>query len=196
MMLRRKMRTGLARDTRGNTIVEFAFIAPVLLLMFMGFFDLCYQQYFTSVLRGVVEKAGRDSTLEDGPNKITAIDNRVRELSGQVNKDATYTFSRKSFKKFGDVNQLEPFTDANNNGSYDVGECFEDHNLSGSRDLFVGKDGQGGADDVVVYVVQATYPRLFPMYGLLGWTQNNVVTAQTVLRNQPYADQAKVVCAP
>ena len=40
-----------------------------------------------------------------------------------------------------------------------------------------------------MYTASVTYPRLFPMYGLLGWTQNETISASTTLRNQPYGTQ-------
>ena len=55
-----------AADTRGLTIIEFAIIAPTLLVLMMGTFDLGFRAYATSVLQGEVQKAARDATLETG----------------------------------------------------------------------------------------------------------------------------------
>jgi hypothetical protein len=35
----------------------------------------------------------------------------------------------------------------------------------------------------------ATYPRLFPVAGLLGWPKTQTISATTLLKNQPYATQ-------
>ena len=50
--------------------------------------------------------------------------------------------------------------------------------------------GQGGADDAVLYTVSVKYKRLFPMAKMFGWSSDLTVKASTVLRNQPYGEQA------
>ena len=55
---------GIRRDRRGVTVVEFALVAPVMLLMIMGLGELAYEGYVESVLTGAVQKAGRDSTIQ------------------------------------------------------------------------------------------------------------------------------------
>jgi len=83
----------------------------------------------------------------------------------------------------------EPFTDSNGNGVRDPGECFTDENGNGSWDQDPGAAGQGGASAVTVYTMTATYPRLFPVAGLLGWPKTQTISATTLLKNQPYATQ-------
>jgi Flp pilus assembly protein TadG len=101
----------------------------------------------------------------------------------------------------------EAFTDVNGNGVYDVGEPFvdtmsapdgvcnngevyvdEDNSTSWTANL--GRTGQGGAKDAVVYRVEVNYPAVFPLYSFLGMSNQKQITATTVLRNQPYGDQA------
>ena len=91
---------------------------------------------------------------------------------------------------------MEPFIDSKYptasdpvDGICNHGEPYTDENNSGSRDSS-GADGQGGARDITVYTAKVSYPRIFPMYGLLGWTPNITASATTVLRNQPYGQQA------
>ena len=50
MLLLRRLR----RDRSAVTIVEFAMIAPVMLLLLLGLFDLGYRTYATSVLQGAL----------------------------------------------------------------------------------------------------------------------------------------------
>jgi Flp pilus assembly protein TadG len=159
----------LAKDERAIYTVEFAFLAPVLLLLLMGFFDLAHRGYAMAVLQGAVQKAGRDATLESGQ---------------------TGTSSRLSYTDFSNVGDPEVFKDRIPlNGKYDAGECFEDVNGNGRWDADLGKAGQGSAQDAVLYKMEVTYPRLLPLASMLGWTANQKVSASTVLRNQPYGDQ-------
>src|SRR3546814_7855992 len=53
-------------DASGNTIVEFAFVGPVLVLLLMGTLDVGHTLYMQAVLQGVMQKAARDSALESG----------------------------------------------------------------------------------------------------------------------------------
>ena len=49
----------LRRDKRGVTVLEFAFVAPVLILILMFLFDTAYYLYARAILSGEVQAAGR-----------------------------------------------------------------------------------------------------------------------------------------
>lgn len=185
----------LGSDSRGVTAVEFAIIAPIMLFMTMGLMEIGYQAYVQSILEGALNKAARDSSLETGANQAANIDARVQSMVRKVARKATFTTTRKSYHSFSDVGKAEAFTDSNNNGAYDVGECFVDANANTQWDAEQGRTGQGGADDIVSYRMTARYPELFPLSGMLGWSKFRDVTAMTTLRNQPFGQQApKAVC--
>lgn len=186
--------TRLASDNRGNTAIEFAIVAPVMVLMMMGLGDLLHQTYTQSILNGAIQKAGRDSSIQGGANQTAALDEKVMAMVRRVAGDATYTSSRKSYSTFSRVGP-EPFTDASPfNGVRDPGECFDDINGNGSWDADPGKTGQGGANDVTVYKIIVTYTRVFPVAKMLGQSDTQTISAQTLLKNQPYASQ--VVATP
>lgn len=189
--MRRRLRT-LAADARGATIIEFAMVVPVMLLLIMGLGDIAYQAYLQAVLTGAVQKAGRDGTIQNNAsaNAGTTLDQRVMSQVVGVARTATGTSSRKSFGQFGYI-AAEPFQDNNNNGVYDAPtECFTDVNGNGTRDLDPGIAGQGGANDVVVYTMTVQFSRLFPLAKMIGWPQRATISATTILKNQPYATQA------
>lgn len=188
--MKRGLLRRLRRDRRGATVTEFAVVAPVMLLVTMGMCDLAYQSYVQAMLSGALQRAGRDSTIQGAANRTDAIDAKVKAAVQSVAASATFTTSRKSYANFGQV-APEPFQDNNGNNSYDqASECFTDTNGNGKWDTDPGLDGQGGANDVVFYTIAATYPRLFPMAGLMGWSSSQTVSASTVLKNQPYANQS------
>lgn len=187
-MIRRTMKS-LRHNCRGNTMMEFAIVAPVLLTLTFAGFDLGYRTYIGSTLQGVVEKAGRDATLEGGAAALSSIDAKVYSTVHPLVDQGVFTFTRKNYESFSRAGQAENFTDGNSNGIRDPGECFQDENGNRTWDTDSGSEGVGGARDIVVYTAKVKYERLFPMYGLLGWSQEQTSSATTVLRNQPFATQ-------
>lgn len=184
----RRGHPSIARNERGNTIVEFAMVLPVMLTLIMGLGELAYRAYVQSVLTGAMQKAGRDSTIQGASTQSTTIDAAVMNVVWKVAGSATYVSSRESYAQFGYIGP-EPFTDSNGNGIRDKGECFTDINGNGTWDADPGTTGQGGADDVTVYTMTVTYPHLFPVAKWFGWGSNQTIAATTILKNQPYASQ-------
>lgn len=177
------------RDRRGSALTEFGILAPVMIALWMGLGDILYQTYLQSILNGAVQKAGRDSGIEGGANNISAIDTKVQASVRVLAKNASFASVRKNYDSFTEV-APEPFTDTNNNGVRDAGECYTDQNANGSWDADPGQSGQGGAGAVTLYTMTVTYPRLFPVWGFLGVPNSQSISASTLLKNQPYATQS------
>lgn len=187
MTVRRPSRLGA--DARGVSTVEFALVAPVLLMTLFGIFDIGYTTYIGAQLQGAIQKAARDSTLEGAGSKEATLDGKVSDAVHIIVPSATLDFTRKAYSTFSAVGQPEDFTDANSNGVCDDGEPFEDANANGTWDDDRGTVGFGGARDATLYTVEVTYKRPFPVTSFLGQDGNFTLTANTVLRNQPYGAQ-------
>ena len=172
--------------------VEFALIAPVLLVLLMGLFDLAYTMYTSALLEGAIQKAARDATIEGASAYSAELDDRVREIVDDIAPQAVVVPTRKWYTNFTDVRQPEDFTDVNHNGTCDVGEPYEDINANDAWDADRGSTGNGGARDAVLYEVRVTYRRLFPVAGFIGQSNDFTLVTQTVLRNQPYGLQGGV----
>ena len=182
----------LAADRGGVTVVEFAMIAPVLMLMIMGLFDIAHTQYTSAVLHGALQKAGRDLTLESASNRQTSIDARVRDqVASVMPAGAQITYEKLSHFDFSDVDLAEEFTDQNSDNRCNNNEPFVDSNNNTRWDADRGMDGIGGARDVIVYTANVTYPRMFPLFAMIGASSNVTLKAATVLRNQPFDEQNK-----
>ncbi len=180
----------LGRDTDGVSAVEFALIAPVLLMMVMGIFDLGHNMYTTSMLQGAIQQAARNSTIEGAASNPAALDGMVTKAVRAVSPNSTLQFSRAAYTNFTDMVQPEDFVDSDNDDVCNNGEPFEDANANGTWDVDQGIAGQGGARDAVMYIVTVSYPRLFPIARLIpGQTDTFTMRSQTVLRNQPYGLQ-------
>jgi Flp pilus assembly pilin Flp len=179
----------LDRDDRGATAIEFAAIAPALLMVILGLLDLSYNIYATSVLEGAIQEAGRNSTIEGAEGRGMAIDNRVRERVDPIVPNAAIAFDRRAYIDYSDVGRPEAFNDLNGDGICNDGEPFEDVNDNGVWDEDRGRADMGGARDAVLYTVTLSYPRAFPLMKLLGFDGTVTARARTVLRNQPYGQQ-------
>ena len=138
---------------------------------------------------GAVQKAGRDSSLETGDT--TVADEKVREQVEPVLPDVEISSERVSYFDFTDIGRAEAWNDANGDGSCDNGEAYTDENRNGDWDADIGANGNGGADDVVVYTVNATYTPVFRIPLLPHQWNERTLSSSTVRKNQPFADQAE-----
>ncbi len=192
----RRNRTSLRRDERGVTIVEFAIVAPVMILLIMGLAELSYRIYVQSILTGAMQKAARDSAIQGGAQQITTLDRSVMSAVWGVAPNATYSSSRDFYTQYNYIDH-EPYTDGIGADPPDKvcnhNEPYVDTNANNRYDANLAQSGQGGASDVVLYRIEVTYPNLFPMSGLLGWTALRTIRSTTLLKNQPFATQSKAV---
>lgn len=171
----------------GVSATEFALIAPVFLTLLLGILDIGQMGYGNAVLNGAVQKAARDSALETGDT--AAADALVQQIVAPVFPGATYTSSRTSYYDFADIGRAERWNDANNNGTCDNSEAYVDENENGAWDADIGLDGNGGANDVVVYSVTASYQPVFRVPFLPEKWRTRSVTGSAIKKNQPFADQ-------
>ena len=184
MIWRRKF----ADDQSGAAIVEFALIAPVLLMTLFGLFDLGHGMYTKAMLQGAIEKASRDSTIES--STTGALDAKVSAVVRRIAPNAILGFTRTSYTSFSDVGAPETYVDTNANSTCDNGETFEDANRNGIWDAEQGRTGNGGARDAILYNVTVSYPRQFPIARLVGQSNTMQMSVTTILRNQPYGLQS------
>lgn len=186
LLLPRRLRN-IRRDQSGATLTEFGFVAPILVLMIMGIFDMAHTQYTSALVNGAMQKAGRDLTLESAGTNVNEIDQTViDQVRNVAPENSTIELVKLSHFDFEDIGEEEEYDDANGNTVCDNGEVFVDANNNGQWDNDRGEEGIGGARDAVLYTATVTYERVFPMYGLAGLPQNVEIRASTVLRNQPY----------
>ncbi|AUW59122.1 tight adherence protein TadE [Sphingobium sp. SCG-1] len=180
-------------NERGVTAIEFAIVAPVFLALIMGGLDFGHTLYMQAVLQGTVQKAARDSSLATGAEtaKKTIIDGNVRSAVRDLNTSLTdndIQITRTSYGDFTQAQAAQP-EDANQDGVCSPGEVWIDRNFNDVYDANGGSSGSGGAKDVLVYSVRTSYPRLFPVAALIGFSPNVNLSATTVMANQPYGDQ-------
>lgn len=187
----------LSRNRDGIAITEFGFVAPIFLLMLMGIFDQGFAMYIQAALQGATQEGARQASLENTLwSDIEAnVNRKVRNVvpSSDPSTEITFTLDPTYYQNYNDVDLPEDFTDSNSNGSYDANECFVDRNSNRQWDQDVGLAGRGGAQDVVSITASITYRRIFPFWKMVGQPQDQVLTATTFLRNQPFSAQASRV---
>jgi TadE-like protein len=179
----RKLRT----DKCGVTTIEFALVAPVFLMVIIGCLDLGQMVYAKGVLDGAVEKAARDSSLETGDTSLA--DGMVKNTITKVLPNATVSSTRKSYFDFTNANKGEDLDDENGDGECSEGEGFTDLNGNDHWDEDLGEDGNGGANDVIVYKVTVAYDPVFAVPLVpINWSRREIEST-AVKRNQPFALQ-------
>jgi len=184
--------SAIARDTGGAALIEFAIIAPVLLLMIFGSLEFGLNVYLRAVLEGAMRQAGRNSTLQTGQANQSSIDAAVTAAVRNILPNDNVAITRQNYANFSAVGRAEDFTDTNGNGSYDYPECFQDVIGTGNAgvwDADIGRTGLGGANDVVEYTATVTYASFIPGSAALGISPTTSISATTILRSQPFATQ-------
>lgn len=210
-MLRATMR--ICANQSGVSVTEFGLIAPVLVVMIMGTFDIGHQMYVNTVLNGALQEVGRDSALEGATNSSEqlAIDNKLKAMIEEVVPGASLYCATtnastppskpwvcvkrryyKTFSKAATAQAESVIEDPNNaNGRCDSGESFMDANHNGTWDVDGGNTGQGGAKDVVIIEVKINYDRLFPAAKMIGYNGEVELVSDSVIANQPYGQQTQ-----
>ena len=183
------MSRALLRDRTGAALVEFAIVAPVLLMLIFGSLEFGLNVYMRSVLEGAMQQAGRNSSLQSAQAGQTAIDDAVAAQVRNILPRADVKFKRLNYQTLTGVSRPEDFTDTNGNNIRDPGECFTDINNNSMWDADAGRTGQGGANDVVKYTATVTYPSWIPVAAAMGISPTTSISATTILKNQPFATQ-------
>ncbi|MCX7282802.1 MAG: pilus assembly protein [Novosphingobium sp.] len=178
----------LATDSAGATIVEFAIVLPLFMILLMGIMDIGQMVYGKSVLTGAVHRAARASANET--RSIALADASVLNAVSPILPGVKIESKRTSYFDFADIGRPEKWNDANGNSRCDNNEVYTDENRSGKWDEDIGKAGdEGSANDVVVYSVTARFDPVFKVpFMPARWTTRSL-TATAVVKNQPFGNQ-------
>lgn len=180
----------LRRNEEGATIVEFALIAPTLMLFVMGIIEVAMVLFVSMLLEGSVREAGRygiTGYVYQGFDRIAIIRKIVEQNTiGLVDMEKV-KIETLTYQSFSAVGQPEPFSDTNGNGQRDVGEAFNDVNGNGTWDDDMGVNGAGGPGDIVVYTITYDWPLLTTFLGdLMGRAGIMQLSASYAVRNEPW----------
>ena len=186
-------RRSLRNDRSGVAAVEFAILAPTMIALICGAFELGHMLFARVALEGAVVEAARLATasLESSEAQRDTI---LRANITRLMRDfpaapgESITIETRVFRDFSSA-YPEPFTDANADGSYQLGEPYTDRNQNGKWDPQTQVTGTlGGPGDVVS--LTAVYPKRV-LFGFLrnSWALGPQIKlrASTVVRNENVA---------
>jgi len=179
----------IIRNNDGNTIIEFAVVAPMLFLLLMGIIEFGLIYFTNSAMEGATNigsRIGKTGFTTGGVNREAYIRSEINRLSGGFLNSSKLKISILSYSSFSNIGQPEPcisppkapcpgrpginFTDINGNGTWDIDQ---------------GSANAGGAGAIVLY--SSTYPwSLFTplISSFLGRGGIYTITATTAVRNE------------
>lgn len=179
-----------ARAHQGVTAVEFALLAPVLLLLMMGIVEFSLIMLAYNVIESattVSARLGATGFTTSGISREQTILNSITARAGTFITPSKLVITSKFYSQFSNISDPEPYTDTNHNGMYNAGEPYTDVNGNGKWDDDMGKAGYGQAGDIVVYTVSYPWKILTPMVGsFIGHNGVFTITTHAVTKNEPF----------
>jgi Flp pilus assembly protein TadG len=179
----------VCRCEDGATAIEFAVIAPVLMLLVMGTLEMG----LVLTAQGIMETAtysasrlGKTGYVAEDANQEETIRAEVARLGRLMMNPADIEVTSVSYGGFDKIGEPEPSTDTNGNGVIEAGE-YTDVNGNGAYDQDQGAAGFGGAQQVVVYTSTYTWELFTPIVReFFGEDGAIEISARAVVKNEPF----------
>lgn len=189
---RSRGRVRLAADRRGSAIVDFALLAPALVLLLVGIFEAALLLLTQSLLQTAVGDAARSGIVGSelgASSREAAVRAAAERVGGALLQPERLELETLVYPSFDDIGRPEPFVDVNGNGAHDPGEPFNDVNRNGRWDADMGRPGLGGPNDVVLYRVRYDWQPMTPLLrGILPDGGRLELRAAYAVRNEPYPE--------
>lgn len=178
------------RSESGVSAVEFAVIAPTLMLLLFGIIEFSLIMMVYNVMEGataISSRLGKTGYAAPGVTREQTIIDAITNRAGSLITPSKLTVSSKFYKQFDQIGDPEPYIDANHNGTYDSGESYTDVNGNGHWDADMGSSGYGSANDIVVYTISYPWPISTPIISnIIGTGGVYNITTHAVVKNEPY----------
>lgn len=181
----------LASCRDGATLVEFAFALPLVLMIFLGMFEVAMVMFVSTSVEGGLREAARYGITGQGSDaaaREAAILGIIEDHTfGFIDLDeAEVTFM--VYDSFSNVGQPEPWDDDDGDGVWDADESYTDVNGNGQWDEDQGTAGLGDAGAVVRYTIAYDWILLTPyLAALLGDEGVFHMSASITVRNEPFS---------
>ncbi|PZP87276.1 MAG: hypothetical protein DI582_00470 [Azospirillum brasilense] len=170
--------------------MEFAMLAPVLLLLIFGVIEFSLIMLVSNILENatsISSRLGKTGYAQSGLSREDTIRQSIEQRAGGLVDPQKLSITSKYYAQFDQIGDAEPWNDSNGNGVAEVGE-YNDINGNGQYDADMGLAGYGDAEDIVVYTVHYPWNVLTPfMRELIGDAQGNFpIETHAVVKNEPY----------
>lgn len=180
----------LWRRDDGVTALEFAIVAPVFMLLLFGIVEFALIMMVYNVMEGATassSRLGKTGYTAAGVTRQQTIINVITDRAGSLINPAQLVVTSKFYKQFDQINDPEPYTDSNGNGTWNAGETYNDINGNGQWDPDMAASGYGSAGDIVVYEVSYPWQISVPIISsLVGTNGVYTITTHAVVKNEPY----------
>ncbi len=179
------------RCRKGVSTLEFAFVAPVLLLAITGIIDLMLVMFVTALMEGGLRdgsRLGRTGFQPASTTREQAILDKIEEATIGLIDINQATVTTLEYENFGSIGQPEDYTDVNGNSQWDSGEPWVDVNGNGTWDEDQGLAGIGSSSSIILYTVSYTWTLLTPL--LPSFLPNGYdfpISVSTAVRNEPWS---------
>jgi hypothetical protein len=173
--------------------VEFAITMPLIVVTMIGSMEIARVLFASALLEGALREASRYGITGQGASADERLDTirRIVDFRSLGLVEITpEQLDSSSYPSFDAIGLPEPFIDTYPfDGVYVEGEPFTDINENGTWDLDQGRGGAGREGEVVVYRVQATLPAMSGYIArLLGGDEAFGLTASIAVRNEPWGN--------
>jgi len=178
-------------NEKGATIVEYALILPVFLVLMLGSMEIGRILMVYSALEGAVTESTRISITGNIPDGYATTEDYIKDYIKHSLEnfgiDAGVNISMKVYDSFSDIGSAEPFTDENADLICNNGEFYTDVNANGAWDEDMGASGSGGEENIMVMEIDVALP--YMMHGVIeafSHEENINLSTSTAVRNEPY----------
>jgi len=174
----------------GVTAIEFAVIAPVMLLLVFGIIEFGIIMMVYNVMEGataVSSRLGKTGYVASGLTRQQTIVNAITARAGALLDPNKITVTSKFYKQYDQINDPSPISTRMAMVAYNSGETYTDINGNGQWDADMGASGYGSAGDVVVYTVSYPWSVATPIISdLIATNGIFTITTHAVVKNEPY----------
>ncbi len=175
----------------GSAAIEFAFVAPVFLTLIVGMFEIGTLLVVQNAVDAAAREAARLGITGGALGNLTrseSIIEKVKETatlySGGIIRPELIQIVVTSYPTLEGLDKPEPFVDANGNGEYDLGEFFEDVNLTGSWEADQGVSNSFGLrGEAVKYEVTYEWK---PLVAIFGYKEGVTLTGRSPVLNEAF----------
>jgi len=176
---------------RGSALVDFAILAPVLVLLLVLIVESALLLLGQILLQNAVGDAARSGIVGsalDAPSREALVRRAAQRVAGSLLRPEKLHLDTLVYPSFDDIGRPEPFVDVNGNGVRDAAEPFRDVNGNGRWDADMGRVGLGGPNDVVLYRVRYEWQPMTPLVRHLLPGGSLELRAAYAVRNEPFPE--------